>query len=269
VSALAGRRALVTGAGGGIGRGIAIELARQGARVVVHHADSDPDQTLAAIAAVGGEATTVRADLATVSECERVVAVATERLGGLDVLVNNAGISIEERIEDISEAEYDTMFAVNVRAAYVCTRAALSPFAAAGGDRAVVNLGSVQGGAVIPPAAAYAATKGAVHSLTAALAMELVHRGVRVNAVAPGLIEVPRYFDQPSKGEYRTEEGALAVPLGRVGHPRDVGAAAAFLASAAAGFVTGQVLYVDGGSTARLGMWWEGQRPGRAPEADA
>jgi glucose 1-dehydrogenase/3-oxoacyl-[acyl-carrier protein] reductase len=117
-----------------------------------------------------------------------------------------------------------------------------------------VNITSIHGHAGFPRHAAYAATKGAINAFTRELAVELADRGVRVNAVGPGLIEVPRYFDTPG---YTTEFGNSLVPSGRIGHPKDIGPTAAFLASDAADFITGQILYVDGGTTARMGLWWE------------
>ena len=185
---LQGKRALVTGAAVGIGQGIAVELASRGANVVVHHAGSDPAETLSLLAAVGHSGgASIQADLARAEECERLIEEATTRLGGLDVLINNAGISIEKPIEAIGPDEFDAVFGVNVRAVYLCTRAAIPALAADGGG-SVVNLSSVHAFAGLPPSALYAASKGAINSMTRTIAMELVDRRIRVNAVGPGLI---------------------------------------------------------------------------------
>ena len=246
------KRALVTGGAVGIGQGVAVELAKQGADVLVHHAGSDPAETLARLAAEGRPGRAIRADLARPEECERLIAEATDALGGLDILVNNAGVSIERPIEQLGPDEFDTLFDINVRATYLCTRAAVGPLAVGGGS--VINLSSAHAFAGHPPSAAYAATKGAINAMTRSLAMELVDRRIRVNAVAPGLVEVPRYFTQERSEPYDPESAARMVPWGRVGTPQDIGAAVAFLASAAADFITGQVIYVDGGTTSLLGM---------------
>src|SRR3954452_7321962 len=229
---LNGKRALVTGAAVGIGQGVAVELAARGADVLVHHAGSDQAETLARLAAEGKDGLAIRADLGRPDECARLIAEATAALGGLDILVNNAGVSIERPIEQLGEDEFDTLFHINVRATYLCTRAAVGPLAAGAGS--VINLSSAHAFAGHPPSAAYAATKGAINAMTRSLAMEFVGRRIRVNAVAPGLVEVPRYFTQNRPVPYDSEAGAQTVPWGRVGTPEDVGAAVAFLASAAA-----------------------------------
>ncbi|MCX7622429.1 MAG: 3-oxoacyl-ACP reductase FabG [Thermomicrobium sp.] len=255
MSKLAGKRALVTGAGMGIGRGIALALAREGAAVALHYAHSRTGAEEAAreIVANGGRAVVVGGDLRSVVECRRVVDEAASQLGGLDILVNNAGVTRAQSFLDFPEDVYDELFALNMRATFFCAQQAVRYMLERGGG-AILNITSIHGAAGFPRHAAYAATKGAIIAFTRALAIELAPLKIRVNAIGPGLIEVPRYFDIPG---YTTELGHRLVPWGRVGRPEDVGHAAVFLVSDDADFVTGQVLFVDGGTQARMGLWWD------------
>ncbi len=250
-NALEGRKALVTGAGLGIGQGIAIELARQGANVAVHYAGSaaGADQTVAEITALGGSAFTIQGDLRQVADCQRVVDEAIAGLGGLDILINNAGVTRAQSFEETTEALYDEMFDLNIKGYFFCAQRAL-PALEQSAHPAIINISSIHGRLGFPNHVAYAATKGAVTGFTQTLSIELADRGIRVNAIGPGMIEVPRYHNWP---DYTRESTGARVPMGRVGLPPDIATVAAFIASDAAGYMTGQVIYVDGGTTTRMG----------------
>ena len=260
MGALDGRAALVTGAGMGIGNGIARALAEAGARVAIHYGSSaeGAERLVEEIRGTGGDAFAVQGDLRQAAECERVVAAAAGRFGGLTILVNNAGVTRTGDITQFSEADYDGVFDLNMKGYFFCARAAL-PHLRRSEHAAILNITSVHGSAGFPGHAVYAATKGAIIAFTRTLAIDLAPEGIRVNALAPGIIEVPRYFEV---GDYSTAFGDSMVPIGRVGTPADVGTVAAFIVSDAASFVTGQTLHVDGGTNARMGLVWDEAEPG-------
>jgi glucose 1-dehydrogenase/3-oxoacyl-[acyl-carrier protein] reductase len=182
---------------------------------------------------------------------------AVEHLGGLDILVNNAGLTEVRDLAATDIAIMDVLYAVNVRATLLTIQRAL-PHLAASPTPAVINTTSPHGIAGFPGFAAYAATKGALIALTKQLAIELAPRRIRVNAVGPGFIEVPRYLELEG---YDPTLGSRLVPMGRAGTPADIEGAVVFLASDAASYITGQVLFIDGGTTARMGFFWSDLEP--------
>ncbi|MFI6424523.1 SDR family NAD(P)-dependent oxidoreductase [Promicromonospora sp. NPDC050880] len=243
---LTGRTALVTGSTSNIGRAIAEALAAQGAHVVVSGRDEERGAAVVAgIRATGGVADFVRADLDGSPEASHALAAAAaEVLGGrVDVLVNNAGIyrSAPTLAETDAEA-LDRLYAVNVKAPYFLTQAVAPRMVAAGGG-AIVNLGSWVARLALPVGGAYASTKAALESLTRSWAAELGPQGVRVNAVAPGVVRPPELDPDVSF----SEEITVGTPAGAPGHPDAIGAAVVYLASDDARFVHGTVLDVDGG----------------------
>lgn len=266
LTSLAGKLILVTGAGVGIGRGVALELGRRGADVVLHYANSAVGalEAVEQLWAMGRRATAIQGDLSRVSECRRVVDEAAAFLGGLDVLVSNAGISTAMDFLDMTQELFDQTFNINIRGQYFCAQQAV-PYML---ERArvwerqhpdepwpggcIINMSSVQAFGGIPKHTAYAATKGAINSFTQTLAIELAPRHIRVNAVAPGAVEVPRYWEAITG--YTREMGNTMAPWGRVGFPEDIAHCVAFLVSDAAEWITGQVYRVDGGLTAALAV---------------
>jgi NAD(P)-dependent dehydrogenase (short-subunit alcohol dehydrogenase family) len=244
-----GRVAIVTGAGRGIGRGIAGSLVERGYRVAV--VDRHADRARAVADDLGDEAVAVAGDLLEETAVDRVVATVLDRLGRLDVLVNNAGALRRGSIAETTSDAWDAVFAGCVKTAWLCTRAAVSALAASGSGR-IVNISSIVAqGSDSDGLIAYTAAKRAVEGLTVACARELGAKGITVNAVCPGSIESPAWDAFPDPDALRRRRAAQAV-AGRIGTAAEIGAAVAYLASPAAGFVTGHVLVVDGGRTDKL-----------------
>jgi len=249
------RTALITGAGSGIGRATALLFADEGAAVAVVDLDGDAARrTVDAVAAAGGVALAVEADVTVGGDVERACAAAVDAFGGLDVLYNNAGVDAAGSVADATEDDWDRCFAVNVKGTFLTSRAAVPHLADGGG--AIVNQASVAALVGVRDFAAYCAAKGAVVSLTRAMAVDLAERGIRVNALCPGTVFTP--LMEPlmrARGDGDVAAGvaitALKYPIGRLGAPEEVAAAALFLASDDASFVTGSIFTVDGGMTAQ------------------
>ncbi|CUU60018.1 NAD(P)-dependent dehydrogenase, short-chain alcohol dehydrogenase family [Parafrankia irregularis] len=252
---LGGKVAVVTGAGStpgpgmATGRGCAILLAREGARVVL--ADIDPDratETKKIIEGEGGEAVTFAGDMTKAADCEAMVATAVDTFGTVDVLVNNIGVSTAGTVVDTSEADWDRVQALSLRTMFLASKSAV-PVMAARGSGSIVNIGSiagVRGGGY----ASYAAAKGGMHALTVDMAYAHGRQGIRVNAIAPGHITTPLLFSVVGvtpEADYRQRMAAASTMLGTGGDGWDVGWAAVFLASDEARWITGVVLPVDGG----------------------
>ncbi len=244
---LQGRTALVTGAGRGIGRAIALALAEQGVRVGIHfnRSEAGAREVAAAVRVSGGQAELFRADLADVGEVQRLFALVEARFGALDILVNNAAVFTRTPALQLSTEEWHRVLNVNLSAVFLCCQAAARLMLDRSGGGVIVNIAS--GGGLHPrpgyePSAAYAAAKAGVIMLTRRLALEWAPR-IRVNAVAPGIIDSK---PGPMRSEVRAEFGRL-IPMGRVGTPEEVAAAVVFLVSDEARYITGQTLVVDGG----------------------
>jgi 3-oxoacyl-[acyl-carrier protein] reductase len=243
-AALAGKIALVTGASRGIGRVISESLAAAGATVVLGARDvARLAEAVAAIAAGGGQAEAVALDVANKAAVESAIAGLLSKYGRLDVLVNNAGITRDNLLLRMKTDEWNDVLATNLTGTFLCTQAAMKPMLKQRSGR-IVNIASVVGLTGNAGQANYAASKAGILGFTKSVAREVASRGITVNAVAPGFIET----DMTAAMTDKAREAILAaIPLGRVGQARDVAAAVAFLASDDAGYVTGQVLAVDGG----------------------
>ncbi|NDL64101.1 SDR family NAD(P)-dependent oxidoreductase [Acerihabitans arboris] len=244
---LQGKVAVVTGASKGIGAGIAKSFAAAGASVVVNYASSreDADKVVAAIVGSGGKAIAVQGDVASALDVQRIFSAARDAYGPLDVLVNNAGVFAFGPLEEVTEAEFHRQFNINVLGTILSTREALKYFSPLGGS--VINITSVVSTHPTPGTTIYAATKGAIDTLTVGLSKELGPRGIRVNAVAPGGVATEGAAQAGVLGSDFEKELVAQTPLGRFGQPADIAKVALFLASDAAAWLTGERISASGG----------------------
>lgn len=244
---LNGKIAIVTGASKGIGAGIARKLAAAGAAVAVNYSSSQAaaDEVVAAITKAGGKAVAIQGDVSKAADVQRLFAETKKLLGGLHILVNNAGVFRFGPLEELTEEDFHWHYNINVLGPILATKEALKYFGPDGGS--VVNISSIVGSHPRVPGVLYASTKGAVDTLTRGLAQELAPRKIRVNAIAPGTTETDGtaaigLFD----GENRDQMSA-ATPLGRLGRPDDIADAVVFLAGDDSAWVTGEILRASGG----------------------
>jgi NAD(P)-dependent dehydrogenase (short-subunit alcohol dehydrogenase family) len=253
VTRLAGKVALITGGGTGIGRAIALAFAREGAKVAVAGRRVEKVREVAEeIKAQGGEGLAIACDVSRGSDAQAAVRQVTERFGLLNVLVNNAGVLNLQTIEGITEEEWDRLMSINLKGPFLMSRAALPAFRKAGGG-AIVNVGSILGLVAMRDRAAYTASKGGVTMLTKAMAMDHAHENVRVNCICPSIVEtelVKGLFTANEQGEALRESRIATIPLGRMGRPTDVAELAVFLASEESSWLTGAAIPLDGGLSA-------------------
>ena len=238
---LTGMTALVTGASGGIGSAIARALAAQGARLAL--SGSNADKLEAFRGELGGDHVALACDLADAVQVDALVPRAVEALGQLDILVNNAGVTRDNLAMRMKDEEWDTVIRVNLEAAFRLARAALKPMMRARYGR-IISITSVVGATGNPGQANYAASKGGLTAMSKALAAEVASRGITVNTIAPGFIRSAMTDVLP---EAQKEALLGRIPAGRLGEGEDIGAAAVYLASREAGYVTGATLHVNGG----------------------
>jgi glucose 1-dehydrogenase len=254
---LQGKNVLVTGGSSGIGQAIAVRFAEYGANVAINYlrrpeeARGTEEQVHSCVRRVKQEGVRdvlVQGDVSDEGDVVRMVADAIAQLGGLDVLVNNAGIQISRPSHELSSADFDKVLAVNLRGAFLCAREAIRHFLAGGTPGVVVNISSVHQRIPKPNYLGYSVSKGGMQNLTTTLALEYASRGIRVNAIGPGATVTPinrGWVDDPVKSAQVTAH----IPMPRAGSADEMAGVACFLASDDAAYITGQTLYVDGGLT--------------------
>lgn len=250
---LAGKTAVITGGGTGIGQAIALAFAKEGARVAVAGRRMEKlQETLSLLKQSGSDALAMECDVTKSADTERLVKAAEDRFGNVNVLVNNAGALSVSTVETISEADWDRIMGANLKGPFLMSRAVLPAMRRAGGG-SIVNIGSVLGIAAIRDRAAYCASKGGVAMLTKAMALDHAHDKIRVNCVCPSIVEsamTEMFFAETEAARKLRESRLASVPLGRFGKPNDIAGIVVFLASDESSWMTGTVIPVDGGVTA-------------------
>ncbi len=246
MGSLAGKTAVVTGGGQGIGLGISRAMLAAGAQVLVAQRSPLPGEL--------DDAIWIEADLAQTDSYSAIAAAAQRLFGGIDILVNNAGFMFEQSLDEMQLEDWNRMLAVNLTAPLFLSKALL-PLMRANGGGSIIHIGSIEGLAANPEHAAYCASKGGVHALSKAMAVDLGKDGIRVNAIAPGWIrsDLSDKYINAQKDPDAAWEGLYKMhPAGRIGEADDVGKLAVFLAGEDSTFVTGQVIVIDGGRTSKL-----------------
>ena len=245
---LEGRVAIVTGAGGGIGKGIVTRLAEEGADVVLADLDQKAAQQAAdRVAELGRRALVVRADVSGSQSVADLIAHTLAWRGQIDILVNNAGVELNQPVFEISEADWDKTLDVNLKGAWLCSQAVARSMSEAGTGGRIINIGSIMSEMPAPGEPHYAASKGGILMLTKAMALDLAPHGITVNAIGPGVIKNGLSSKGCLTDPATAERVKAGIPLRRFGSPRDIGHAVVFLASEEAAYITGAMLYVDGG----------------------
>ena len=252
-----GKGVLVTGGTSGIGQAIAVKFAEYGANVAINYlrqadeASETAQQVHACVNKVqrtGVRDVLVQGDVSQEDDVQRMVGQAVSELGGIDVLVNNAGIQISRHSDELSSADFDKVLAVNIRGAFLCAREAIRHFLEEGKPGVIINVSSVHQLIPKPDYLGYSVSKGGMQNLTRTLALEYAGRGIRVNGIGPGATVTPinrAWIDDPVKREMVESH----IPMARAGTADEMGAVACFLASDNAGYITGQTIFVDGGLT--------------------
>lgn len=246
------KTAIVTGAAKGIGRGIALALAKEGANVIVSDIDQKESETVAEeIRKIGPKALAVQCDVSKKDEVEKLFSKTVEEFGQLDILVNNAGIYPFVPFSEMKEEDWDKVMNVNLKSIFLCSKEAAKILPESG---RIVNISSIASFVGFEGLVHYCATKGAINAMVRSLALELAPKKITVNAVAPGAIDTPGASqpDQPRTAAEETKKQTIAmIPLSRMGQPEDIANAVVFLASEKSDYITGQVIVVDGGWTLR------------------